>query len=212
MNRKTFSALPMLAVALAALTAGCSSIESIMPSGGYSQGPKPTSSGRVAEPGGTDAEKIKRLPISSDDLDCPSIDIADGGATLRVGGADNSSVRYQFDITDVARQCVPQGAQFALKIGISGQALVGPAGAPGNFSADLKIAVANAGDKKVVYQKAYRVSVDTNGGARGSFELDADPILLPLNRTDLDSLYNVTVGFGNSVATSHTVKKPRPHS
>ena len=212
MNRNTFSVLPMLAMALAALTAGCGNIESIMPTGAVIPGSSSARDAGVIQArsaSGTDADKIKVLPLSAEDLDCPSIDIADGGATFRVGGADNKAVRYQFDISDVARQCVPQGAQFALKIGISGLALVGPAGAHGVLSTDLKVVVANAADKKPVYQKTYKITANTNGGARAPFELVADPILLPLTRTDLDTLYTVTVGFGNSVAAP---PKPRRHS
>jgi hypothetical protein len=209
MNRKSFSAKtlvgrPWVAVALAALVSGCSGFNADP----LFTGANTTKAERVQANGPTpDAEKIRVNPLSSDDLDCPSVDIAEGGSTFRVGGAENNSVRYQFDISDVARQCIPQGAQFALKIGISGLALVGPAGAPGTFSTDLKLVVASVADKKPVYQKAYKVTVNTNGGLRGSFELVADPILLPLTRTDLDNLYTVTVGFGNSVAAVHAVKE-----
>jgi len=200
-RRKSF-ATSIAALALAALTTGCSSIESLLPTNTVSTGATSVRSGGTAGPARSDAEKIKVLPLSAGDLDCPTIDIADGGATFRVGGPDNKTVRYQFDISDVARQCEPQGGQFALKIGVSGLALVGPAGAPGTFSTDLKIVVANVSDKKTVYQKSYKVAVNTNGGAHGGFELVADPILLPLTRTDLDSLYTVTIGFGNSTATT----------
>jgi len=204
MNRNSFSVLTMMTIGLATLTAGCGNLEALNPD---FTGAKTVKSGAVNAGGPvTEADKIKVLPLSAEDLDCPSIDIADGGATFRVGGPDNKAVRYQFDISDVARQCVPQGAQFALKIGVSGLALVGPAGAPGTFSTDLKIVVASAADKKTLYQKIYKVTANTNGGAQAAFELVADPILLPLTRTDLDSLYDVTIGFGNSTAA------PRRHS
>jgi len=215
MKRHTFSILPILAVALAALTAGCSNIEALMPTGGSNPGATSSRSVQAAEAhsgAGSDSDKVRVLPLSTGDLDCPPVDIADGGATFRVGGADNTTVRYQFDISDVARQCVPQGSQFALKIGISGLGLVGPAGAPGTLSTDLKIVVANSGDKKPVYQKTYKIAVNTNGGLRAPFELVADPVLLPLTRTDLDTLYTVTVGFGNSVGAVSTVRKSRRHS
>ena len=206
MSRKTFSAAPMAALALSALTTGCSNLEAMNP---LSTGAATVKSGSLSASQGqvTEADKIKVLPLSADDLDCPSLDIAEGGATLRVGGPANEAVRYQFDLGDLARECVPQGGQFALKIGISGQALVGPAGAPGTFSTDLKILVAGGADKKPVYQKAYKVTVDTHGGARGAFTLVPDPILLPLTRTDLDNVYTVTIGFGNSVATTKIRKR-----
>ena len=212
MTRNTFSVPPIvLAIAMAALTAGCGNIEAMIPTGAVIPDSTSSQNAHVIaahSASGTDADKIKVLPLGAEDLDCPSIDIAEGGATFRVGGPDNKAVRYQFDISDVARQCVPQGAQFALKIGVSGLALVGPAGAPGALSADLKIVVANAADKKPVYQKSYKLTANTNGAANANFELVADPILLPLTRTDLDNLYTVTIGLGNSVAA----KPPRRHS
>jgi hypothetical protein len=210
MNRKAFSTptriarpLVALALALAALTSGCGSVETIFPSATSVKAGHGDQGGSLP-----DAEKIKVLPLSSEDLQCPSVDIADGGASFRVGGADNKTVRYQFDISDVARQCIPQGGQFALKIGVSGLALVGPAGSPGALSADLKLVVAEAKDQKPVYQKTYKITVNTNGGERGPFELVADPILLPLTRTDLDNVYTITIGFGNSTASP----RPRRHS
>ncbi len=45
----------------------------------------------------------------SADIDCPEIDIAEGGAAYRVGGAESASVRYQFNIGDTARECDPAG-------------------------------------------------------------------------------------------------------
>ncbi|QLP96353.1 MAG: hypothetical protein HZY79_01610 [Rhodoblastus sp.] len=41
---------------------------------------------------------------------CPEAIIVDGGAALRVGGPANQSVRHQFAITDVARECQPRAA------------------------------------------------------------------------------------------------------
>ena len=88
---------------------------------------------------------MKVLPVAAQDINCPDVTVADGGAALRVGGPDNASVRYQFNIGDTARQCDPAGpGQAAIKIGVAGEVVMGPAGQAGTFSAPVKITVTQA--------------------------------------------------------------------
>ena len=64
----------------------------------------------------TGADKIVVLPMTAEDvLECPVVEIEDGAATARVGGPENSAVRYQFDLVDTARECQPRGDQFSLE-------------------------------------------------------------------------------------------------
>lgn len=199
-------AKPILALSLAASLAGCSStVESLMPNQMSQRNPDGVQNHQG--PSG-EADKIKVQPINSNDLDCPSIDIAENGASVRVGGPENNAVRYQIDISNVSRNCEPRGAKVAINAGVSGLALVGPAGSPGKFSTDLKVLVTGAADKKPVYQKTYKVEIDTAGALRGSFELVMEPIILPLTRTDVSSQYDVTIGLGNSVSTK-AIKPPK---
>ena len=94
--------------------------------------------------------------------------IADGGAALRVGGPENASVRYQFNIGDTARQCDPAGpGQAALKIGVAGDVVIGPAGAAGTFSAPVKITVTRQGDNSTVFSQTYRAEATTDGVRAG---------------------------------------------
>ena len=67
--------------------------------------PRPTAGKPAANP----SEKPILLPVASQDINCPEVDIADGGAALRVGGPENAKVRYQFNIGDTARECDPAG-------------------------------------------------------------------------------------------------------
>ena len=75
---------------------------------------------------------------------------------------------------------------------------------------------ANAGDQKTVYQKTYKVEVDTKGASQGPFQLVPDPIMLPLTRTDLDELYTVTIGLGDRsrrrAGRQGGATKRRPHA
>lgn len=185
----------VLAAALAAACAGCNMfVSESAPPAPSAQHPAPTSVNENLPA----AERLKVAPITSDELECPSVNIAEGGSTVRVGGPDNASVRYQFTISDHARSCEPQGGQFALKIGISGLLLMGPAGKPGPYSTDLGIVVVSAVDKKPLYTKSYKITVDTKGDTQGAFQILADPIVLPLTRTDLDNQFDVTIGFGKT--------------
>ena len=113
---------PLLALAGLGLLAGCSSVQSLMPhydpaSFELNNGANPRP---VAQLPSNPAEKPIPLPATSADIDCPEVDIAEGGAAYRVGGAESASVRYQFNIGDTARECDPAGqGQAAIKIGIS---------------------------------------------------------------------------------------------
>jgi hypothetical protein len=149
-----------------------------------------------AGPATKESEKIIKLPATAAELDCPEVDIFDGGATARVGGAESQSVRYQFDITDVARECDPQGSQFALKIGVAGRLLIGPAGSPGAYSSTLRITVKRESDGKPVFERSVSVAANTNGEAQAPFRIVTEPVLLPLTRAHLDDDYSINVGFG----------------
>ena len=131
-----------IAVACALALAGCSP-EGLFPSSFLAPRAAPGAPNATAAT--KDSEKIVKLPARQEDLDCPEVDIADGGATARTGGAASAEVRYQFDITDVARECDPQGAQFALKVGIAGRLLIGPAGSPGAYATTLHVAKVKQG-------------------------------------------------------------------
>ena len=89
-----------------------------------------------------DSEKPVTLPLTAEELQCPPVEIDEGGAAARVGGPDNASVRYQFAISNTARECAPVSTnQFTLKVGVSGRLLIGPAGTPGTYSAPLRVTV-----------------------------------------------------------------------
>ncbi|MGH6797342.1 MAG: hypothetical protein ACREDI_03025, partial [Roseiarcus sp.] len=137
------------------------------------------------------SDKPKVLPVASQDINCPGVDIADSGAALRVGGPDNPSVRYQFNIGDTARQCDPAGpGQASLKIGVAGEVVIGPAGAAGTFNAPLKITVTRTSDNTPVFSQTYRVEAATNGVAAGAFRIVTDPIDLPMPTLQLADVYS----------------------
>ncbi len=87
--------------AFAAPLGACGSMDALIPNkGGQASTPNQenpsqrTQSGVESHQGPvTEADKIKVLPLEATDLTCPLVDIADGGATQRVGGPDNQAVK-----------------------------------------------------------------------------------------------------------------------
>ncbi len=208
MTNVPFKQLRMsVALAGVALLGACSSMENIMPAS-LSAKPAAVANAQSNNPGG-EADKIVRLPLSSQNLDCPTVEVQDAGASMRVGGADNASVRYQFDISDTARECdpVPGSNQFSLKVGITGHLAIGPAGSPGAYSAPLRITVLNINDNKPAYTKTYTLQANTGGAAETVFRFVSDPIILPMTRTELNDDYSISVGFDNN---SHPAESARP--
>jgi hypothetical protein len=126
---------------------------------------------------------------------CPSVEILDGGASLRVGGASSDSVRHQFSITDVARQCDQQGAQIAMKVGVEGFLVIGPAGSNGTYSAGVKVAVREEKTEKIILSKSYRVSATAAGAGNAPFTLVTDSFAVPLINEDAASDYSIIVSF-----------------
>lgn len=90
--------------------------------------------------GGTTIPPEAPLPV--EEIDCPPVIITDGGAAIRLGGAESNSVRHQITINQVARECgILPGGAFSLKVGVEGRALLGPAGNAGRVDAPVRIRV-----------------------------------------------------------------------
>jgi hypothetical protein len=201
----------LLPVAALGLLAGCSSVEGFVPHGDpnaatIALGANPP---KTAHPGANASEKPIVRPVASIDINCPPVDVADDGAAYRVGGADNESVRYQFNIGDTARQCDPAGpGQASIKIGVKGEVVIGPAGSPGTYSVPLRIVIMNETDKKPVFSKTYKVEATTAGVSAGHFEIVTEPIVVSMPTLQLADLYSISVGF--QAATP--VAAPRRHT
>lgn len=201
----------LLALSGAGLCGGCSSMDNIIPP---MLNARPAAVATAQQGGPADSEKIVRLPMGPQDLDCPKVEVQDSGASLRVGGADNASVRYQFDIAQTARECDPQGANFSLKVGVSGHLVIGPAGSPGAYSAPLRITVLSGVAQKPTYSKTFKVEANTADAAQTTFDFVSEPIILPLTRTDLADDYSIVIGFdtGHAQAPAHPRKRHHAHA
>jgi hypothetical protein len=230
--RATLVRIALLSTALGALTA-CDTVGGAVSSAGSSVGglfshsdpnaasvnlgATPNSKQAVLQPTARPSDRLKVLPVAAVDINCPDVTVADGGAALRVGGADNASVRYQFSLGDTARQCEPAGTgQATVKIGVAGQVVIGPAGAAGTFSAPVKITVTRLTDNKPVFSQTYLAEATTDGVSAGQFRIVTDPVPLPMPTLQLADLYSITVGFeggtGGPAPTGHKSRKKRTAS
>jgi hypothetical protein len=228
--RATLVRIALLSTALGALT-GCDTVGGAMSSAGSSVGgffshsdpdaatvnlgATPNSKQTVVQATAHPTDRLKVLPVAAQDINCPDVTVADGGAALRLGGPDNASVRYQFSLGDTARQCDPAGAgQAAIKIGVSGQVVMGPAGSAGTFSAPIKITVTQVGTDKPVFSQTYRAEATTDGVRAGQFRIVTDPISVPMPTLQLADLYSITVGFENGTGgpapTGRKTRRRRP--
>lgn len=135
-------------------------------------------------------------------LTCPQIEVLDGTAALRnYSGAEqaNSSVKYQYSLGDVARECSRAGGQILIKVGVEGRVLLGPAGQPGNFTVPVRVAVRRDSDSVAVASKLYQVPVTVPfGQTQGEFSMVTDGIGVPFVQAHADDVYTILVGFDDN--------------
>jgi len=152
---------------------------------------------------------------SATDVECPSVDVRTGAATLLIGskpgGGEPSplDVRYQGSIIRTARECHVNAGIMTMKVGVEGRVITGPAGGPGTVEVPLRLAVVQEGvSPKAVVSKLARIPVTIAGAVdRVTFtHIDSDiSFPLPQPLADIDA-YVVYVGFDPAGATPE--KKP----
>ena len=135
-------------------------------------------------------------------LACPPVVIRSGASTYSVGlpgkPATGADVRFQANITRVARDCTQQGDQIAARIGIEGRVIVGPAGASGTVEIPLRIAVVKetAQGTKAIFTKFYRTAAEMPAdGSNGSYSFVAEDIGYPIPSSADNEAYIYYIGF-----------------
>ena len=132
-------------------------------------------------------------------LFCPEVIILDGTAASQVHAGEpptNMNLRYQYALGDVSRECALQGDQLALKVGIAGKVLLGPAGAPASFSVPLRVAIVGTKDHEPVVTKLYHVAATIPAGqAQTDFQLVTEPLLVPFTTDHAEDDYTIKVGI-----------------
>lgn len=142
---------------------------------------------------------------AASDVECPSVDVRTGAATLMIGTKQGETgepsaldLRYQGSIIRTARECRVNSGMMNMKVGIEGRVITGPAGGPGNVDVPLRIAIVKEGpEPKTIVSKFARVPVTiTNSIDRVTFtHVDSDIVFpMPASAADIDA-YVVYVGF-----------------
>src|SRR3979490_2626869 len=105
----------------AAALAGCSS-DSLTGSSEGSFGSRFTSFFSGATPGVT--QPASRT-ASAPDIECPGVDIRTGASTLNIAAkttqATAGDLRYQLSFGQTARECLVQGSELTIKVGVQGR-------------------------------------------------------------------------------------------
>lgn len=190
LRRPSLLALPFLCLGLA----GCGS------SGSSSGQPSTLQTlGNVVMFQSTTPPPPDQLPKEDQDeqLVCPEVVIADGGAAIRAqSGQDSSSLRHQISILNVARECTPTGnGGYRLKVGVEGRVLLGPAGGPGTYGATLTTSVTRGTTQ--IARRAARVGGTIASGQGGTdFSHVEDGIVVPAGRGDVEII--VSLGGGSA--------------
>jgi hypothetical protein len=154
--------------------------------------------------------------VSTDDIECPSVEVRTGAATLMIGSKPGAGepaaldVRYQGSIIRTARECHVNTGIMTMKVGIEGRIITGPAGGPGTVDVPLRIAVVHEGiNPKTVTSKFGRESVVINNEIDRVTFTHIDPDIafpLPQPLGDIDQ-YVVYVGF-DPIGAQPEKKKP----
>ena len=144
----------------------------------------------------TQGEVAAQREEEENQFSCPEVVITDGGAALRAqSGPDSSSLRHQISILNVARECIPQGKTggFALKVGVEGRVLLGPAGSPGSYYATMITEVKRG--TATVARRASRVGGTVGSGQGGvSFSHVEEGIMVPAGRGDVEIFVDLKPG------------------
>ena len=147
------------------------------------------------------------------DIDCPGVEIRQGASTFQQSGPDNGSaalsLRYQANFVRSARSCVLRGGNVAMKVGVEGRLILGPAGSPGTYTLPVRLAVVKEGiEPKTIWTKFYQVPVTVSPGESNipftHVEEDMSFPMPPGNELDA---YVIYVGFDPEGAPPEAKRK-----
>jgi hypothetical protein len=147
---------------------------------------------------GSTTEPPIAKPIA-DEVECPSVDIASGGAALRTlasRGSEGESVRSQISITETARECAAApGGGTKVKVGVEGRVLLGPGGVGGTYETNVNF-VLKRGDR-ILASRTRRVAASVPAGdTQGSFVVVEDGLVAPAGTGE----FEIEVGLGSGFA------------
>jgi hypothetical protein len=142
---------------------------------------------------------------------CPEVVVLEGTAASQAyAGTPPSSanLRYQYALDDTARECMLDGDQLAIKIGVAGKVLLGPAGSPGGFSVPVRMAVLREHDNQPIVSKLYRAAVTVAAGeTRADFTIVSEPLRVPFIKDHAEDDYTIKVGIDEGASADKPAAK-----
>ena len=142
---------------------------------------------------------------------CPEVVVLEGTAASQTyAGTPPSSanLRYQYALDDTARECTLEGDQLAIKIGVAGKVLLGPAGSPGGFSVPVRMAVLREHDNQPIVSKLYRAAVTVAAGeTRADFTVVSEPLRVPFIQGHAEDDYTIRVGIDEGASADKSAGK-----
>ncbi|MGH6835941.1 MAG: hypothetical protein ACREC9_10420 [Methylocella sp.] len=142
---------------------------------------------------------------------CPEVLILEGTAASQAyAGTPPSSanLRYQYALTDTARECTLDGDELAVKIGVAGKVLLGPAGSPGSFSVPVRMAVLRERNNQPITSKLYRAAVTVAAGEnQADFTIVSEPLRVPFIQDHAEDDYTIKVGIDEGTSADKPAGK-----
>ncbi|MCL2715809.1 MAG: hypothetical protein FWD68_14840 [Alphaproteobacteria bacterium] len=149
-----------------------------------------------------------------DDMDCPSVTVRAGASTYVVSlpgkPAVGNDVRFQASISRLARECIRNGGDISVRIGIEGRVVAGPAGAPPTIPVPLRLAVVQTGiGEKVIGSKATTTTVEMNENGSVPFTV-VEEMTYPVPSPSVADSYVFYVGFDPKALAPEPKARPKP--
>jgi hypothetical protein len=195
--------------ALGAALAGCSSVPS-MPSFSSLFG-----SGNSAANSNASTAFAPQTPAN---FECPDVTVRQGASTMTSSANPAEptalNLRFQVGISTTARECRVVGTTVAMKVGVQGRLILGPAGVPGQLDVPLRLAVVREGvASRTIATKLLHVSVTVQPNDHNVlFSHVEDDLTFPLPPGNEIDSYVVYVGFDPLGARELERKKPAPRN
>ncbi len=147
--------------------------------------------------GTTEPPPIQPQKLEEKEQTCPAVDIIENAAGYRGTSTltgSSSTVSFQASITNTARECLFQGNQLRLRVGVEGRVLLGPNGKAGSYSVPVKIIVKRR--KDIVTQRSTRLTVTVPGNdTQAEFSYVEENIVVPITQFDPGDEYDIFVGL-----------------
>src|SRR6516164_6944342 len=145
---------------------------------------------------------VRTAQAPQTDINCPAVEVRRGAATLVVASSGERTamgMKYQGSFVRVARECTLVEGNMAMKVGVEGRIVLGPAGSPGRIDVPLRFAVVQetpSGGMRPITTKFVIIPVDVGDTGNTPFIYVEEALTFPIpTPTTVVDEYIVYVGF-----------------